>query len=52
MRVIAKCIRFKETTMKWVEKKAKELGVKPTTMIRIMIEREEQKEKLEKRLER
>lgn len=50
--MIAKSIRFKETTMKWVEKKANELGVKPTTMIRIMIEREEQKEKLEKRLEK
>ena len=50
--MIAKCIRFKETTMKWVEKKAKELGVKPTTMIRILIEHEEQKEKLEKRLEK
>ena len=50
--MITKCIRFKETTMKWIEKKAKNFGIKPTTMIRIMIEREEQKEKTEKRLER
>lgn len=48
--MISKSIRFKEATMKWIEKKAKQIGIKSTTLIRIIVEREEQKDKIEKRL--
>lgn len=47
-----KSVRLRNSTIKYIEKLAQAEDVKPTTMIRLILEREEFKEKIKKELEK